>query len=106
MDTLTGLSQVQARKRELLLESALNRQVLRVETGKILVRAEQFRRGYGWANLAWKWTAPLAGLLLARKFRKTADVFAKGSLLVTALSALWQAWEARQQKRPGSNAEP
>ena len=53
-----------------------------------------------------KMVSSQAGLLLARKFRKTADVFAKGSLLVTALSALWQAWEARQQKRPGSNAEP
>ena len=52
MDTLTGLNQVQARKRELLLESTLNRQVLRVEVGKLLFRADQFKRGYGWANYA------------------------------------------------------
>ena len=99
MDTVPGLRQLQTRKRELLLESELNRQVLRVEAGKLLVRAEQFKRGYGWANSAWKWAAPLAGFLLARRFKKTAGVFAKGSLLVTVLGTLWKWWEARDGRR-------
>ena len=98
MDTVPGLKQIQTRKRELLLASELNRQVLRVEAGQLLFRVEQFKRGYGWAHRVWKWAAPLAGFLLARRFKRGAGVFAKGSLLVTALGTLWKVWETRQQK--------
>ena len=98
MDTVPGLKQLQARKRDLLLESELNRQALRVELGRMRFRAEQFQRGYGWAYTAWKWVAPLAGFLMARRFKKTASVFAKGSLLATVLRTLWKFWEVRQEK--------
>jgi len=99
------LNQVQARKRELLLESELNRQVLRVEGSKLLFRAEQFKRGYGWAASAWKWAGPLAGFLLARKFKKTAGAFAKGSLLLAVLRAFWRAAEQAAGKRGESEAK-
>jgi hypothetical protein len=92
VDTVPGLKELQARKRDLLMESDLNRQILRVEIEKIRLRAEQIRRGYGWAHNVWKWGAPVAGFLLARKFRKTAGAFAKGSLLINAAQAIWRFW--------------
>ena len=104
MDTVPGLKVLQARKHELLLESELNRQVLRVECGKLAFKAEKFQRGYGWAQSAWTWAAPLAGFLLARKQGKAAGVFAKGSLLLTAVRTGWKLWtamrDARTEPRP------
>ena len=96
---------IQARKHELLLESELNRQVMRVECGKLAFKAEQFRRGYGWAQSAWTWAMPLAGFLLARKQRKVAGVFAKGSFLITALRAGWKVWTAMRGARPETRPE-
>ena len=92
MDTVPGLKELQARKRDLLTESDLNRQVLRMEVARIRFRGEQFKRGYGWVQAFWKWGAPVAGFLLARKFRKTAGVFAKGSLLAGAVRSIWRWW--------------
>lgn len=105
MDTAPGLKAIQARKHELLLESELNRQVLRVECGKLAFKAEQFRRGYGWAQRAWTWAAPLAGFLLARKRGKAAGAFAKGSFLFTALRAGWKAWTAMRDARSARRQE-
>lgn len=103
MDTVPGLRQLQARKRELILESELNRQSLRVECGRIRYRAEQFRRGYGWANSAWKWAVPVAGFLLARKFKTTAGIFAKGSLLAGVLRSAWRFWDTLRERQPGTD---
>jgi len=104
LDTVPGLKALQARKRELLLESELNRQVLRVECANIAIEAGRFRRGYGWAQSAWTWAAPLAGFLLARKRGKAAGMFAKGSLLFTAARTGWKLWTtmrgARTEPRP------
>ena len=99
MDTVPGLKAIQARKHELLLESELNRQVLRVECGKLAFKAGRFQRGYGWAQRAWTWGAPLTGFLLARKQGKATGVFAKGSLLFTALRAGWKVWTAMRETR-------
>jgi hypothetical protein len=97
------LKELQARKRNLLVESDLNRQVLRVELERIRFRGEQFRRGYGWAHNIWKWGAPVAGLLFARRFKKTAGAFAKGSVLVNVARSLWRFWEdsGRRGTDPG-----
>ena len=104
MDTVPGLKTLQARKHELLLESEMNRQVLRIEYGNLAIEAGRLRRGYGWAQRAWTWAAPLAGFLLARKRGKAAGAFAKSSLLVTALSTGWKLWTAmrgaRTEQRP------
>jgi hypothetical protein len=98
------LKSLQARKHELLLESELNRQVLRIEFANLALEAGRLRRGYGWARRAWNWAAPLAGLLLARKRARAAGAFGKGSLLIAALSAGWKVWmamrEARTEPRP------
>ena len=102
MDTLPGLRELQERKRELLLESDLNRQSLRVECGKVRMRLEQFRRGYGIANVAWAWALPVAGLLFARKFKRTAGVVAKGSLLARTVRSLWKAWSFVRARRQAS----
>lgn len=105
MDTAPGLRALQARKHELLLESELNRQVLRVECGKLAFQAGQFRRGYGWVQSAWAWAAPLASFFLARKQGKATGVFAKGSLLFTALRAGWKVWTAMRQGRTEPHQE-
>jgi hypothetical protein len=100
------LRALQARKHELVLESELNRQVLRVECGKLAFKAGQFRRGYAWAHSAWNWAVPLAGFLLARKQRKVpGGVFAKGSFLITALRAGWKVWKAMRGARPEPRPE-
>jgi len=100
LDTTPGLKAIQARKHELLLESELNRQVLRVECANIAIEAGRFRRGYEWVQRAWTWAVPLAGFLLARK-RKTkgAGAFTKGSLLFTALRGGWKVWTAMRNTR-------
>jgi hypothetical protein len=96
------LKALQARKRELLVESELNRQVLRLECARIAFEAGRFQRGYGWVKNAWTLAAPLAGFLLARKRSKVADAFAKGSFWLTALRAGWKVWTAMR----GARAEP
>jgi hypothetical protein len=96
------LKAIQARKYQLLLESELNRQVLRVECANIGIETGRFRRGYEWAQRAWTWVVPLAGFLLARKERKAAGIFTKGSLLFTALRAGWKIWTAMR----GARTEP
>jgi hypothetical protein len=92
VDTVPGLKELRARKRDLLLESEMNRQAMHVELQAIQVRLSQFQRGYGWARHFWSWGAPVAGLIFARKYQKTASTFAKGSFLVNAAGALWKAW--------------
>ena len=105
MDTVPGLKQLQARKRELLLESDLNRQVWRVEVGRLCLRAEKFQRGFDWASSAWKWAAPVAGFLVARKLKRTAGAFAQGSLLTTALKTAWKFWQARKSPPTASGPD-
>lgn len=100
MDTVPGLTEIRERKRELLLESHLNRQVLRVEYGRLRCRAEQYRRGYYWAHGLWRWAAPLAGFLVARRFKKTAGVLAKGSLLAGFLRSAWNLWGTLRNRDP------
>jgi hypothetical protein len=105
VDTVPGLKELEARKRDLLLESELNRQTVRLELRTIRLRADQLQRGFGWVQQVWKWGAPLAGFLFARKFQKKAGVFAKGSFVVSAATSLWKAWRAARggsTKPPGS----
>ena len=90
MDTVPGLRELQARKRELLLESELNRQILRLELNQICLRADRFKRGFDWAQNAWTWAAPIAGFLVARKFKTAGSAFAKGSFLITAVQTGWK----------------
>jgi hypothetical protein len=103
VDTIPGLEELQARKRDLLQESELNREILRVELGQIRYRADQFQHGYGWAQNLWNWGGPVAAFLLARKFKKSKGAFAKGSMFITALRTGWKAWEFLRANRSKSH---
>lgn len=106
MDTVPGLNALLRRKRELLVESDLNRQILRLEVDHLCLRANEVRRGFGWARNVWAWGAPLAGFLFARKFKKAGGAFAKGSLLIAAAQAGWKFWQAYRERRAGGASEP
>ncbi len=97
MDTLQGMTALQTRKRELLLESELNRQTLRLEVDQIQLQVERFRSGGMWVHGAWRWLAPVAGFFLAWKFKKTTAFVAKGSLWTLALRKLFEAWQESRQ---------
>jgi hypothetical protein len=56
------LADIQQRKRELLLESDINRQILRVESCQLKLKATEWRRGLLRARTAYQWIAPLAGI--------------------------------------------
>lgn len=88
MVEIPGAKVIQARKRDLLLTSNLNRQVLQLELEQIRLRAEQFKQG--WLHNSWKWVVPIAGFLAARKFKKSAGFFAQGSLGLFLLRKLWE----------------
>ena len=87
---------LQDRKRELLLESELNRQVLRLECQQVRARACGLREH--WRQNIWTWAAPVAGFLLARRLSKTSGFFAKGSVLAVVLGKLWEFWQQRREK--------
>lgn len=99
MDTVPGLKALESRKRDLLVESDLNRQVLRLEVDQLCLRAAEIRRGWGWARSIWVWSGPLVGLLMARRFKKTGGIVAKGSVLLSAFQTGWRLWEAYRQRR-------
>jgi hypothetical protein len=77
----------------------MNRQALRIECGRIHARLEQFQRGFNWSRYAWAGLAPVAGFLLARKFKTTSGIFSKGSLLAGALRSAWRLWENFRARR-------
>jgi hypothetical protein len=56
------LAQLAQRKRELLLESDINRQILRVESCQLKLKAVEWKRGLLKARTAYRWIAPLAGM--------------------------------------------
>lgn len=105
MDTVPGLSELQRRKRDLLIESDLNRQILRLEVDRLCIRAGEIQRRFGWARNVWAWGAPLAGFLFARKFKKAGGAFAKGSFFITAAQAGWKFWQAYRERRSGGASE-
>jgi hypothetical protein len=56
------LAKLRQRKKELLLESDINRQILRVEFCQLKIKAVEWRRGMLRAHTAYKWVTPLAGI--------------------------------------------
>jgi hypothetical protein len=104
VDTIPGLTETNSQKRALVMESQLNRQVLRLECGRIHAQVERIKHGYGWAQHAWKFALPLAGFLLAKKFKRTSRVAAKGSFITSALGTLWKVWQGFRAAR--SSAAP
>src|ERR1051325_8589472 len=57
--------QLRQRKKELVLESDINRQILRVEFCQLQLKAAEWRRGLLKARTAYNWLAPAAGVFFA-----------------------------------------
>ncbi len=87
---------LEERRRDLLTESELNRQVLRLEFQQLQMHFGRAREA--WLHYAWTWAAPLAGFFIARKFTKTKGFFAKGSLVAVLLGRLWEFWQSRRER--------
>ena len=56
------LEKLQQRKKELLLESDINRQIVRVEVAQLQVKASEWRRRLLGVRSAYNWMAPMAGI--------------------------------------------
>jgi hypothetical protein len=61
----SGLSELAQRKRELLLESEINRKILQVEFCQLSLKAQDWKRGLLKAQSIYRWAAPLTGIGLA-----------------------------------------
>ena len=59
------LDKLAQRKKELLLESDINRQILRVEVCQLQIKAVEWRRSALKARTAYHWLAPVAGVFFA-----------------------------------------
>ncbi len=97
MVTLPGIENLQARKRDLLRESELNRQTLQLELEHVRYRVRQWQRSLGWLQTGWKWAAPLAGFFFTRKANKSGGTFAKGSMIFLLVRKLWEAWREKSR---------
>jgi len=95
------LTKINSHKRALVLESELNRQILRLEFGRIHAQTERLKHSYGWAQGAWKWAIPIAGFLLARKFKRRVASPGKGSLILGSLGAAWKLFQAVRARHSG-----
>jgi hypothetical protein len=60
-----GLAELRQRKKELLLESDINRQILRVELCQVKLKALDWKRGLFKVRTAYNWLAPAAGIFFA-----------------------------------------
>ena len=56
------LEQLRQRKKELLLESDINRQILRVEFCQLRLKADDWKRNMLKVRNVYQWVAPLAGI--------------------------------------------
>jgi hypothetical protein len=92
------LTKLRERKRALQIESDLNRQVLVLEYEQLRLRTSRLKSGAGQFLLSWKWLAPVAGFLLARKFKRVGGFFSGGSLGWLLLRQLWQFVQNAPQK--------
>lgn len=60
-----GLAELRQRKKELLLESDINRQILRVEFCQVKIKAIEWKRNLLKVRTAYNWVAPAAGIAFA-----------------------------------------
>jgi hypothetical protein len=65
------LEELRQRKKELRLESEINRQILRIEAAQLRLAVTEQRRKWTTIGTAYRWIAPLAGVFFAvRGMRK------------------------------------
>ena len=105
MDTAPGLNELEQRRAALLLESELNRQALRLEVLRVQLTIDRLREGVAAGHNLWKWVAPVAGFVLARKFGPAARTVGTSSVLLSVGRALWNAWRGRRRPPPTADAE-
>jgi hypothetical protein len=79
----------------------LNRQALRVEVMRVQLAVNRVRHGLSTGQSLWKWMAPVAGFLVARKFGQAGAV-AKSSAVLAIGKALWSAWRDRRRSDDGA----
>lgn len=87
------MNSLEERKRELLLESDLNRQVMQLETDQLHLQIRDMRRNV--LSSRWKILAPAAGLLFAWRFRAFKG-FLKSSVGLLLLRKLWEHFVGRR----------
>ncbi len=56
-----GLAELRQRKKELLLESDINRQIIRVEVCQLQIKADEWKRSLLKARNILQWVGPVAG---------------------------------------------
>ena len=98
MLTLPGLKGIRARKRDLLIESELNRQIIRLEIEQVRFRAEQLKQTCGWLRSLWKWMPPVAGFFMAGRRRQSESGWAPGAGGAGFVGRLWGAWQSLVKK--------
>ena len=99
MDTVPGLRSIEQRKRDLVLESELNRQILRLQAGELSCHLDRFRGGLTSMRSLWKLAAVAGGVMAASRVTKSAGIFGKASSIVGIAGVAWKAW---QRWRPGA----
>jgi hypothetical protein len=99
------MTDLEARRAALLLESELNRQALRLEAARVQVSLQRLRAGVFSGPNLWKWVAPVAGFVLARKFGSSGTA-ATGTALFSMGRALWNAWKDRRRARGHGTTRP
>ena len=94
MDTVPGLRSIEQRKRDLVLESELNRQVLRLQAGELSCHLDRFRGGLTSARSLWKMVAVAGGVMAASRVTKSAGIFGKATSIVGIAGVAWKAWQS------------
>jgi len=105
MDPIPGLKALQARKRDLLLESEVNRQLFRLELTKLQLSVDRLRRGFTSGSNLWKLLVPLTGFFMGRRFSRNSRLMTKGSVIVSLLGAAWKVWNAFKRTQPAEVPE-
>jgi len=94
VDTVPGLRSIEQRKRDLLLESELNRQVLRLQAGELNCHLDRFRGGLTSARSLWKMVAVVGGVIAAGRVTKSAGILGIASSIVGITGVAWKAWQS------------
>ncbi len=85
------MNDLAVRKKILLQESDINRQVLKLECDAIRYRMSHLHDQYERVHLGWKLALPVLGLFLAFRMRKAGGLLRSLSLLtLPRLFELWQ----------------
>lgn len=100
MDTIPGLTRLAARKRDLLIESDLNRQVLRIELDQVRLRCGKLRQSFGWMQSSWAWVVPVAGFFAGRKAGPAGDWLSKAAALMALAREAVAFWKSRRGTPP------